>query len=87
MQLTLMLMMKRQRNHMSVTANERMIKRLLVTKKVLGSLRLLHAVWNILMMEPILTPSKVILTMSFGCHFQETVAPGISFWVNLKNLT
>ncbi len=33
--LTLMLMMKRQRNHMSMTANARISKRLLVTKKVL----------------------------------------------------
>ena len=58
-----------------------------VTKKVLQSLRLLHAVWNILMTKPILTPLKVILTTSFGCHFQETVALRISFWVDLKNLT
>ncbi len=58
-----------------------------VTKKVLQSLLLLQAVWNILMTKPTLTILNVILTMSFGCHFQETVAPGISFWVDLKNLT
>jgi hypothetical protein len=63
MHLALMLMMKRRRNHMSVTANARMIKRLSVTKKVLQSLHLLHAVWNILMTKPILTPLNVILTM------------------------
>ncbi len=73
---------------MLVTANARMSKRLLVTKKFLQSLHpLLHAVWNILMTKPILTPLKVILPTSFGCPFQETVALGISFWVDLKNLT
>ncbi len=72
---------------MLVTANARMSKRLTVTKKMLQSLRLLHTVWKILMTKPILTPSKVILMMSFGRPFQETIAPGISFWVDLKNLT
>jgi hypothetical protein len=56
---------------MLVTANARMSKRLLVTKKVLQSLHLFHAVWNILMTKPILTPSKVILTTTFGRPFQE----------------
>jgi hypothetical protein len=58
---------------MLVTANARMRKRLLVTKKVLQSLHLLHAVWHILTTTPILTPSEVILTTSFGLPFQETV--------------
>jgi hypothetical protein len=72
---------------MLVTANVRMINHLLGTNKVLQSLHLLHAVWNILMTKPILTPSKVILKTSFSRHFQETVAPGILFWMDLKNLT
>jgi hypothetical protein len=41
--------------------------------------QLVTLVWNILATKPILTPSKVILTMPFGCPFQETATQGISF--------
>jgi hypothetical protein len=81
---TLIMMMKRQRQHMSVTVKARISKRLLATKKVLQRKPLLHPVFNFLMTKPILTPSKVILVTSFGCLFQETVTQGVSFWVDLK---
>jgi hypothetical protein len=51
----------------------------LVTKKMLQRKHLLHAVWNFPTTKPILTPSKVILTTSFGCPFQETITQGIHF--------
>ncbi len=87
MHLTLMMMMKRQRKHTSVTAKARRSMCLLATKCVLQSKHLLHAVRNFLTTKPILTPSKMILTISFGHPFQETITQGSSLWMDLKDLT
>jgi hypothetical protein len=71
------------KNRTLVTVNARMRKHLLVTKMVLQSLYLLHAVWNILTTTLILTQLEVILMRSYGRPFQEAVIQGITFWVDL----
>jgi hypothetical protein len=62
--------MKKQRKCMPVTVKVRRSKRLLVTKKVMQSNILLHAVWNFLTTKTILTPLKLIPTKSFVRPFQ-----------------